>query len=287
MPTSAAIDFAHPGFCDSCAKAGPDQTQDEPVAVANDTGVTAPKAEIRDHADSVDAAEEELQEYPPEGIPVSDNIVRPDFTAGGDNDPAEARATARVIVGREHLDWPNPPNLPREPDDDPIHDPTLRHLRADILALARQLPDGDRQLDLYEIQRRELNDLCHIKARLTSQVHEQIAVELAMRQAQADERTRADEVDLAVSLHQLEQADVDLQATPAPPERERPSKAGLKDLAENLLSDAERIDMRICYEAQKLNAVQIGFLQGLAAGQRTAAVKIAAGYTISLSGRIN
>jgi hypothetical protein len=45
--------------------------------------------------------------------------------------------------------------------------------------------------------------------------------------------------------------------------------------------------MRICYEAQKLNAAQIGFLQGLAAGQRTAAVKIAAGYTISLSGRIN
>jgi hypothetical protein len=225
------------------------------------------------------------QEYRPEAHHFGQ--PRPHgLTAFGDNDPEEARATARVIVDREHLDWPNPPDLPREPDEDPRHDSTLRQLRADILALAGQLPDGDRQLDLYEIQRRELNDLCRIKARLTSQVHEQIAVELAMRQAQADDRTRADEVDLAVSLHQLEQADVDLQA-PVPREKERPIKAGLKDLAEGLLSDAERIDMRICYEAQKLKAAQIGFLQGLAAGQRTAAVKIAACYTISLSGRIN
>ena len=108
-----------------------------------------------------------------------------------------------------------------------------------------------------------------------------------MRQAQADERTRADEVDLAVSLHQLEQADVDLnEPEPAVEERERPSKAELKELAETLLTDAERIDIRICYEAQKLNAAQIGFLQGLAAGQRTAAGKLAARFTISLSPRL-
>jgi hypothetical protein len=108
-----------------------------------------------------------------------------------------------------------------------------------------------------------------------------------MRQAQADERTRADEADLAVSLHQLEQADVDLHdPEPAAKERERPSKAELKELAETLLMDAEQIDVRICYQAQKLNAAQIGYLQGLAAGQRTAAGKPAARSTIELSPRL-
>jgi hypothetical protein len=287
MPTSAAIDFAHPGFCDSCAEDGADP-QEESITVPTETQIAAAKSDVQDPADFVNTGTEEAepQKYLPEGSPVSDNIVRPDFTAGGDNDPQEARATARVIVGREYLDWRNPPDQPQEPDEDPRHDPTLRQLRTDIVELAGQLSDSDHQLEGYDLEQLDLDDLNHIKAGLTSQVHENIAAGLAMRQTQADDRTRADEVDLAVSLHQLEQADVDLQ-TPAPRERERPSKAGLKDLAEALLSDAERIDMRICYEAQKLNVAQIGFLQGLAAGQRTAAVKIAARNTISLSGRIN
>ena len=50
--------------------------------------------------------------------------------------------------------------------------------------------------------------------------------------------------------------------------------------------DAERIDIRICYEALRLKAAQIGYLQGLAAGQRTAAGKLAARFTISLSPRL-
>jgi hypothetical protein len=108
-----------------------------------------------------------------------------------------------------------------------------------------------------------------------------------MRQAQADERTRADEVDLAVSLHQLEQADVDLNdPEPAARDRERPSEVGLREVAETLLMDAERIDIRICYEAPRLNPAQIGYLQGLAAGQRTAVGKLAARFTISLPSRL-
>ena len=50
---------------------------------------------------------------------------------------------------------------------------------------------------------------------------------------------------------------------------------------------AEWIDMRICYEAKKLNPAQIGYLQGPAAGHRASAAKFADCCEVSLFERTN